>query len=152
MAYTIEQIENAIIDALEPLRSTRNVLAIKTYQGELEADDLKKITGRIPAVFVVYGGSSYTPHGGRKIEKARFFVFVADRSLRSEDESRRGSATNPGTYTLLNDVRDLLTGQQLDLEIYPLELIGEEPIWFSGGLSVYSAEYETGQGHLYPAA
>jgi phage gp37-like protein len=161
--YTIEQIEDAIIAALAPLKVGytpvgesdpavwRTCRTIKTYQGELDDEDaIARVIRLLPAVLTVYGGSGYAAHGARKIEKPTFTLFVCDKSLRSEAEARRGGAGNPGAYALLNGVRDLLYGEQLSLEIAPLELLRERPIWFGQGISIYSADYETTQALLYP--
>jgi len=151
MSYTIEQIEDALIDKLDALKDTQGVRTLKTYQGELETeDDVAKMVRLFPAVFVVYGGSDYADHGARKVQKMRFVIIVCDKSLRAEEEARRGGVNNPGTYALLGAVRDLLYGSMLDLEIYPVSLLREESAWFSKGVSIYAAEYETAQALLYP--
>ncbi|MBW2559969.1 MAG: DUF1834 family protein [Deltaproteobacteria bacterium] len=151
MSYTIEQIEDAIITALADLQASLGVRTIKSYQGELEEGDIKRLIALFPAIYVVYGGSTYAEHGPRKIEKMTYHLFVCDKNLRAEDEARRGGIQNPGTYAMLDSVRDLLFGKQLSLEIYPLGLIRQMPVWFGGGISVYGAEYETAQALLYPS-
>lgn len=104
-----------------------------------------------PAIYVVYGGSTYTEHGSRKTEKMTYYIFVCDKNLRKEEEARRGGTGNPGTYAMLDAVRDVLYAKQLSLEIFPFKLIRQAAVWFGGGISVYSAEYETGQSLLYSA-
>ena len=151
MSYTIEQIEDALITKLDALKASQGVRTIKTYQGELEEDDVRKIVSLCPAIYVVYGGSEYKPHGARKVEWMTYHMFVCDKSLRAEAEARRGGTENPGTYVLLNAIRDLLYGDMLSLEIYPLRLVRETAVWFGGGISVYGAEYETAQALLYPS-
>ncbi|PKN35649.1 MAG: hypothetical protein CVU61_02165 [Deltaproteobacteria bacterium HGW-Deltaproteobacteria-19] len=161
--YTIEQIEDAITTRLAPLKVGhegtepdppavwRTVRTIKSYQGELDDEEsIARATKLFPAILAVYGGSEYASHGARKVEKMRFHLFVCDRSLRAEEEARRGGSGNPGVYALLNGVRDLLVGQRLSLEIYPFELSREEAVWFGKGISIYGALYETAQPHLYP--
>ena len=150
--YTVEQIEDALITALDPLEDDLGVRTIKSYQGELEEDDIRKLIALFPAIYVVYGGSEYKPHGARKVEFMSFHLFVCDKSLRAEDEARRGGANNPGTYAMLDAIREKLYGQQLSLEIYPLRLVRQAAVWFGGGVSVYGAEYKTAQALLYPDA
>lgn len=148
--YTIEQIEDAYIEKLEPLKATHSVRVIKTYQGELDnEEEIRKAVKLFPSIFVVYGGSRYEKHGSRKIEYMRYSFFVCDKNLRTENEARRGGAGNPGTYSLLNGMRDLLFGSRLGLEIYPNHLKLEQAIWSGKGVSVYAAEYETAQALLY---
>ena len=152
MSYTIEQIEDAVIDELQPLKATLGVRVIKSYQGELESEeDINRLVRLFPAIYVVYGGSEYAEHGARKIEKMGYVLLVCDKSLRAEEEARRGGAKNPGTYAMLNAIRDRLFGSMLSLEMLPMTLLREAPLWFSRGISIYSAEYETAQAMLYPS-
>lgn len=144
---TITDIEDKLI---QMLKASTNLRTIKSYQGELDEQDVKKLLVLFPAIFVVYGGSSYTARGGRKLETMSYHLFFCDRSMRAEEEARRGGATNPGVYQLLNTARDLLCGQLPFPEMQPLELINEEAVWFGGGISIFGAEYQTTQGHLYP--
>lgn len=160
--YTIEQIEDALITKLAPLKTGflpvgeddpavwRTVREIRTYQGELDDEEsLARAARLFPTILVMYGGSDYEEHGPRKIEKAVFCLFVCDRSLRSEAEGRRGGTENPGAYALLNGIRDLLYDSRLSKDIFPLTLLRERPVWFGRGVSIYSAEYETAQALLY---
>jgi len=149
--YTIEDIEDAIITAVDPLKASLGVRTVKSYQGELEEGDIKRLVALFPAIYVVYGGSAYTEHGSRKIEKMTYHLFVCDKNLRSEEEARRGGTGNPGTYALLDAVRNKLYAKQLSLEIYPFKLIRQTAVWFGGGISIYAAEYEIGQSLLYPS-
>jgi phage gp37-like protein len=151
MAYTTETVEDAILTALAALKTSLDVRTIKTYQEELDEKNVKTLALALPAIFVVYGGSVWTAHGRRKTEHFSFHLFVCDKNLRKEEESRRGSARNPGTYAMLKGVRDLLHGQQLGMEITPFGLVRETPICLDGGISIYAAEYGTAQAHLYPA-
>lgn len=151
MAETIEDIEGAIITALDDLKEDLGVRAIETYDGELEEDDIKKLALLFPAIYVVYGGSTLIDRGARKIEKIKYQIMFCDKNLRTKTSASRGGAANPGTYAMLRGARDLLIGQRLDLDIYPIELIREASVWFQRGISVYGAEYETAQALLYPA-
>lgn len=150
MSYTIEQIEDALITELNALKTSLGVRTVKTYQGELEEADIKRLVALFPAIYVVYGGSEYNPHGDRKVEWMTYHLFVCDKNLRAEEEARRGGTQNPGTYALLNAARDLLYGDRLSLDIYPLRLVRESAVWFGNGISVYGAEYRTAQALLYP--
>ena len=149
--YTIEQIEDAFITALDPLKASLGVRDIKTYQGELDnEDEIAKALKIMPAVLLVYGGSLFADHGNRKLETMKFLLFVCDKNLRRESEARRGGAINPGTYSMLNGVRDLLCNQQAGLiNITPVNLVREDPVWFGRGVTVYLAEYETSQELIY---
>ncbi|MBU1109967.1 MAG: DUF1834 family protein [Candidatus Riflebacteria bacterium] len=150
--YTIEQIEDALIAGLDTLKGSLGVRTIKSYQGELEEGDIKKMVVRFPAIYVVYGGSEYADHGARRVESMTFHHFVCDKNLRAEDQARRGGNQNPGTYAMLDAIRDELYGARLSLEIEPIRLVRQEAVWFESGISVYGAEYVTAQALLFPAA
>ncbi len=159
--YTIEEIEDGIITKLAPLQTLyeqhigdpavySSVRTIKSYQGELDDEEsIARAIRLFPAILVMYFGSEYEEHGSRKIEKLTFGLFICDKSLRSEQEARRGGTENPGTYAVLNGIRDLLYGSRLFKDISPISLLRELPVWFNRGVSVYSAEYETAQALLY---
>lgn len=150
--YTITEVENTIISALNPLKSEIGVKTIKTYGDELDSPEALKsaMVAQFPAIYVVYGRGEYSAHGERKIGKMPFSLFVCDRSLRNEEEARRGGSKNPGTYAILDAIKAKLWGKTLGLTIEPFELRSETPIWFGKGLSIYEAEYETSQALLYP--
>jgi len=160
--YTIEQIEDGIITELAPLKVGytpvgeddpaiwRTVREIKSYQGELDSpEDITRAVKLYPAIIVMYAGSEYEEHGSRKVEKMTYVLFVCDKSLRTEDDARRGGSQNPGVYAMMNGARDLLYGSRLSKDIFPLELLRESAVWFGKGISIYSAEYETAQALLY---
>lgn len=150
--YTIEQIEDAIITALEPLKTSIGVRVIKTYGGDLDSPEALKdaMVAQFPAIYIVYGGTEPASHGERRLERMSYSLFVCDKSLRKEEEARRGGTQNPGTYAMLDAIKEKLWGKQLGLEIEPFDLKREMPIWFGKGLSIYAAEYESTKPSLYP--
>lgn len=154
--YTTEEIEDAILAALAPLKNATlslGVRTIKSYQGELDESDIRKIIALTPAIWVVYGGSDYPQiNSPRKNEIMRWILFVADRSFRTEPEARRGGTQNPGTYAMLHAIRDLMAGSLIALpDIDPFQIVSESPVWFDGAVSIYAAEYRTVNRHIYPA-
>jgi phage gp37-like protein len=148
--YTTEEIEDAAISALDPLKSTLGVRTLKSYQGELEEEDVKRLIALFPAIYVVYGGSRFVTSGRRVVETMTWHFFVCDKNLRSEEEARKGSVRNPGTYAMLIAIRGKLGGQQLSMEIQPFKPIRQQTVWFDGGISIYSADYEMSQSLLLP--
>ena len=148
--YTTEEIEDAAILALGPLKSTLGVRTLKSYQGELEEEDVKRLIALFPAIYVVYGGSRFVTSGRRVVETMTWHFFVCDKNLRSEEEARKGSDRNPGTYAMLRSVLSKLGGQQLSLEIQPFKPIRQQTVWFGGGISIYSSDFEMGQSLLLP--
>ena len=82
----------------------------------------------------------------------RFHLFVCDRSLRAEEEARRGGAGNPGTYAMLRAILDLMAGELIGLpDIDPFQIVSETPIFFDSAASIYAAEYRTVNRHIYPS-
>lgn len=153
--YSIEQVEDAILAALESLKedSSIKLRTLKTYQGELETEQGLTAAARLfPAVFVVYAGSEFANASARRVEAMTFGLFIAAGSLRSEDRARRGGDVGPGSYALLHACRDLLYGSRLTLEIDPLDLVNQKSVWFAKGLSVYGQEWKTKVYHLFDHA
>lgn len=148
MPYSIGDIEDAIISLLEPLKTSLGVKTIKSYQGELDDEDFRKTVIIVPAIFIVYAGSSYSDYGPRKLDNMTFMLFICDRSFRAEDETRRGGTEGPGTYAMLRGARDSLVEQQVLDGLSPMQIVREEPIFYARGMSVYSAEYTTFDGFL----
>lgn len=150
MAYEIEQIEDAVVERLAPLHAS-GVRTITTYQEEISEESLKQLATRnqLPAIFVVYCGSQYEAHGRRKVERVSLSLFVVTRSLKGDQEARRGGP-EAGAYAILRQARDLMLAAQLLLpEMFPLDIVSEESIWRGNGVSLYGAAYTTAQSHLY---
>jgi|GEM_PF-2895800 len=106
----IHEMEDALVAALEPLRASHGVRQIKTYGDDLEPEALPRLLPNLPALLVVYAGSVIENLGQRQIDRGAYFVFVCDRSLRSEADARTGAS---GAYPLLGAVRRLLHGQEI---------------------------------------
>jgi len=150
MSYTIAEIEDKILAVLGDLGYQET---LESYQGSL-ADLLSRPEEMIvnfPAVLVALGGNRYNP-GGHPVnvytQVMQFVVIVADDSLGGEFSGRRGSANNPGTYRMLEDVRNLLAGTKLGLanDDPPIRIVSEDAL-FTGKIddqyvSVYAATYE----------
>ncbi|MBN4664217.1 DUF1834 family protein [Pandoraea nosoerga] len=122
----ITAIELGIVDRLTRGLG-RMVSEVKTYGGEFDDDELDEVVRRFPAAWVTFGGVKRTdPHGtskGKWKAEAVFVVMVGARSVRSEEASRHGGASQVevGTNLLIASVRKLLTMQDLGLPIRELE-------------------------------
>jgi len=139
---TVNEIEDAIVTALSPL-SERGVRIVKTYQGELDSEEnLARALHRFPAVLVTYGGSEFGSENRRTTETMTFVVFVCDRSLRAEEEARRGGENNPGTYRMLEETRELLHQNNILEGITSPQVKREAPYLSSQNISIYTAEYD----------
>lgn len=113
----IHEVEATLVERLSPLKESHGVRQIKTYGDDLEPEALPKLLPNLPAVLVVYAGSVTENLGQRQIDRAAYFVFVCDRSLRSEETARAGGS---GAYPLLAEVRRLLHGKEVFPNVFAL--------------------------------
>jgi len=122
----IAAIEDGIVERIKAA-STGGVLGyalkeVKTYGGELDEDGLREVVKRYPAVWVVWAGSRFTEKArGLWWEDATFAVIVATKSLRNEQARRHGAPGEVGSYQIVKDVKALLGGNALGLDIQPLQ-------------------------------
>ena len=145
MQETVSQIEDQILAALAVVDYAKR---IDTYQGQLTQATLDEIVTRLavdfPAILVVYLGSRLNEDPTYLYNDAQVWgVFVAARNLRSEKEARRGGAGGIGTYQMIEDVKNILTGNSLGFVIQPLSLKAVDSILIEDGLSVYGLTFET---------
>jgi len=125
------------------------VRTIKTYDGELSKDGLKKHLARLPSVLVLYGGSKIARAGRRRVEEMRFTVLVSAKSLRAADSAgRTGAAAD--AYSLLTALGEALDNRILFTDGYFLELVRQKPLWVDSGISVYAAEFTIKQAWQQP--
>lgn len=131
---------------------------VASYGGEFDEEGLKQLVKDYPAAWTVFGGEPRPEHLGQETYRHRpgFAVIVAARSLRNEEATRRGAAGDVGTYQLVKDVRALLIGQTLALDIHPLSP-GAVRSLFNGSLrdrklSLYGVEFHTAYDSAMAAA
>lgn len=141
-------VEDAIISQLQPLLIENDgpVRVIRGYQGEVENEEqIKKHLVNFPSIFVVWLASSCEDAGRLAYrETMRYCLVVADKCLRNESSARKGGLSNPGTYTLLQNIRDILNNSRLTIDnvvLPPLKLDGEYSLYYAPGVSVYGAFY-----------
>ena len=123
----IGAIEKGIVDRIKAANGPSQALGyslrcIASYGNELD-DDINKVIKQFPAVWVVYQGEPRPKEAtaGRWIHAPAFAIVCCAKSLRNEKASRRGAGGEIGSYQIFQDVRALLTGQTLGLEISPIE-------------------------------
>lgn len=147
----IGAIEQAMINRVNAAASSNALgyaLTAQSYAGELDADGGGEVRN-FPAVWITFAGERPDAQGpGRSTwMRAVFTAFCAQRNRRNDAASRHGAAGKVGAYQLLEDVRAVLLGQTLDLEISPLapgavrtiiagKLQGEQAV-------VYAVEFTT---------
>jgi phage gp37-like protein len=142
--YDIKAVEDAFITALEPLKTAGTIRTLETYGGQLNAESLEQVTFNYPAVFAIWLGCDVTVVNRADVTTARMSVIVCDRSLRGEAAARRGSATNPGVYALLEEVRGVLHLKRVVEGWTPPVLRREAALAYvsEGSPAVYEALYE----------
>ena len=110
-------IEQAIKDVMAQQVKDRKWLwirEIKTYGGEFD-DDITAIIKAFPAIWVTFDGSK-TPEktsANKTKMPVTFVVLVGNRSVRNEEAQRHGAGADIGTFQMLNNVQQLLTGNDL---------------------------------------
>lgn len=104
-------VEDAILERLQPLRDTPGAKTVTSFQGQPDKDAWARLRRGLPAVLVLYAGSpSFTPSGRRLEERMEFEVYVMDKSYRSETTGQKPEPGHPGTYALLAAARERLIG------------------------------------------
>lgn len=100
---------------------------IKTYAGEFD-EGISAVIPVFPAIWVAFKGSGSpkkTSHN-KTVYPVEFVVLVGARSLRNEEARRTGAGKDIGTYEMLSNVQELLTGNSLSSVgisgLEPLEL------------------------------
>lgn len=119
-------IEDAIIARVQAAQDANTLgyrLAhIGSYGGEFDDDTFWTQFRSFPAVWVTIGGET-VERLGRRARRAtvRGAVMVGTRSARGERYARRGVQGEPGSYQILDDVRQLVTGFGLVAECEAIE-------------------------------
>ncbi|MDS7929623.1 DUF1834 family protein [Acinetobacter sp. V102_4] len=116
------------------------VREIKTYGGEFDDETLVFIRS-FPAIWVTFQGSG-KPHkiSNNKTEyPLTFVVMVGARSLRNEEARRHGTLTNIGTYDMLSNVHELLTGNNLS----SVGVCGLEPLALGRTQTIFNTKTQT---------
>lgn len=157
MNYSFEDYEVAILNTLVELKKPAGYLTtLKGYGQELDDKAaLNNFVRGFPGVLVEVMSAKYDeaamtyPYYQQKV---LINILIGTRSYRSQDAARLGTT---GAFQILDDVRSLLLGSTLDLEIRPLRLIregkiGSKPIQIGVPIQdpiltemiIYLAEYE----------
>jgi len=142
--YTITQIEDAIITTLKASEMGVYCKKIDSYQ--IEGSDLEEqirlFAGQLPCALVVYSGTPEFIYSMSGVQDAPmlFSILLCAQSLRGKGEARRGIV---GTYQMIDDLRKILTNNQVGLNIDPLMPTKIEPEINTKNFSAYSMEFKT---------
>jgi phage gp37-like protein len=142
--YTIIEIENAIINKLKSSNMGDYCKKIDSYQ--IEAGDIEEqiriFAGQLPCALIVYAGTPEFIHSMSGVQDMpmTFSILLCAQSLRGKGEARRGHV---GTYQMIDDLRKILTNNQVGLNIDPLIPTKVEPEINTKNFSAYSMEFKT---------
>lgn len=119
MRYSIDTVEAALLDALKRAAGLSNVVpTIDLYHGELDtlAQEIPTLPVRLPAIYVLYSGSTFKEIANRSFDQGMEFTIVnVSRSLRGHGELRNG------IYQMIEAELDaLLPNNDLGLTVQPV--------------------------------
>ena len=135
---TFEIIEDKIIEKLKELPALKTC---ETYAGQMEGE-IERLPVRFPAVFVVYGGSSFEwVDGPNHREIVDFSVMACAKDLRGNEAMRKEEG---GAYGLVNDVLEKLTNEDFGLDIERLRPVKVSLVFISKIMAVYGIDFQTG--------
>ncbi|MBW2674267.1 MAG: DUF1834 family protein [Deltaproteobacteria bacterium] len=141
--HEFEQLEDAAIAALAGL-SDINVRTIEAYAGQLETDDLTRITTRFPCIYVIADGLQVTRRNNMDESRLALMLLLGDKNYRSNAAAARGTTTRPGVYAMLEAARDVLHRKKILTAWAPACLVSETPQVYDpqNGVCLYNAVYE----------
>lgn len=94
---------------------------VTSYGGQFDDDAFWTNVRRLPAVWITCGGHNHKALSPRKTQcTLQIAVMVGARNVRGERQARHGAVGDVGTYQMLQDVIDLVSGARLGLAITPL--------------------------------
>jgi len=139
-----ETIEHTVVEALEALTSGESAL-LATVRGRTSRDRKLLLASinreRLPAAYVVTTGRDAGDKTFRRSGSPGLSVWLAARSLRSDDEARTGTTDVTGLFTLSEQaagaLQDLAVGSDRQLL-----LVDERPAGGEEGTIVWEQRYE----------
>ena len=142
--HEFEQLENAVITALEPLKNA-GLKTLETYSGQLDVDDIEAVTFQFPCVYVVVPGLSLIDVNRYDKYHIGLTLIIGDRNVRGSAAAARGDASSPGVYYLLKAVRNKLHKKKILSGWTSLMLKSEESLVYApkATICLYAAAYET---------
>lgn len=141
MSYTITQIEDAIVDKLKASSALSAICkSIASYHAEI--DDIvsiaSQLTIQLPAVYVLYAGSTFTESANRSYDdEMTFTVVIVAKDLRGDQKLKAS------IYQILEEVKTILIDNNLDLDIEPIHPVRVEATIITKLFSIYSFDIKT---------
>lgn len=132
-------VEGAITTAVR--EALPYVRTVETYAGQLEGE-IETLALPFPAIFVVYGGSSFEWVDGRSYnEMSEFSVIVAAKNLKGSENLRNGEH---GCYRMIADVLAALAHKNLGLAaIEPIKPVSVSLKSISKTAAAYEIDFRT---------
>ena len=147
MAHEFQILEDAVLGALEPLKTELEVRTIEPIQDLSTVADIKSLVRRTPAIYVA--ADELVSQGRNRDDIIHLVVniMVCDRGVRYEDASRGTPGVGPGVYAILEAVKDLLHEKRLIAGWNPLtrRREGALDVDLTGGIAIFAAQYDTGR-------
>lgn len=125
----IGTIETAIVDRLKGAELGYKML-VSTFKANDDEDIAVVLKNSRNAALVVFAGESLTEDDGGygAITAVTFAVLLFARNVRNERASRSGDGGAVGAYQMIEDVKALLHGNDLGLDIVPLKHLRTSPL------------------------
>jgi phage gp37-like protein len=134
-----ETIEDKIIEKLKA--GLPHLKTCETYAGQMEGE-IERMPVRFPAVYVVYGGSTFEEiDGPNHREIVGFSIMACAKDLRGNEAIRKEEG---GAYGLVNDVLEKLTNENFGLDIEKLRPVKVSLVFISKIMAVYGIDFQTG--------
>lgn len=144
--HDFQLIEDETIKALAPLKA-EGLKTLAAYSGELDVDqdELVKMTGRFPCIYVAAGGLSSETENRTDTLECSVVLVIGDKNPRGAESAARGDFASPGVYSLLEKVKEKLHQQRIVPGWMPLILQREYPVFYkpASGVCLYMAVYST---------
>lgn len=145
----IGKIENAVIQKIKSADLGYHLKLVESYKAQFDDDLVKLVKTSAPAVWVAFTGEDNTQNTAKGMEcTASFSIIILTRNVRNERSARFGDKQGEvGTYQILQDIKALLHGSDVGLNIVPFEHKRTVPLLntaVSGFFaSVFALEFET---------
>ena len=135
MSYTIQEIEDALVAAMQTDDGVSGACkTLESYSGDAAdlVGQIEQLTVPLPAVWAVYNGSAFNESASNSFDdEMKFVLLVAAKDLRGR------VAAAQGVYEILESLKTLFIGKNLGLDINPLRPISIDPVVVTNRLAIY---------------